>query len=153
MNQLNDAETGNVDTPEQFGATGGFPVVKKPVLPPPLPKQEPNMKTVNEYNSFNLANVTPPIPPKWKTSDTLFDDFCKFRRSCQCIFDDPMCHITSGKVKRSMLLIWAGPDGEDIYENFNLPVHQRYDVDFVLNKFKAFCEPVCNFRIACFQVQ
>ena len=89
MNQLNDAETGNVDTPEQFGATGGFPVVNEPVLPPPPPKQEPNVNIVNEYNSFNLANVTPPIPPKWKTSDTLLDDFHKFRRSCQHIFDGP----------------------------------------------------------------
>ena len=66
MNQLNDAETGNVDTPEQFGATGGFPVVNETVLPPPPPKQEPNVNIVNEYNSFNLANVMPPIPPKWK---------------------------------------------------------------------------------------
>ena len=32
MNQLNDAETGNVDTPGQAGATGGF---NEPVLPPP----------------------------------------------------------------------------------------------------------------------
>ena len=62
-----------------------------------------------------------------------------------------MCHITSGKVKTSMLLIWAGPDGEDIYENFNLPIHQKYDVDFVLNKFEAFCKPICNFRIAHFK--
>ena len=79
MNQLNDAETGNVDTPGQAGATGGF---NEPVLPPQI-KQEPNVNIVNEYNSFNLANVTPPVPPKWKTSDTLLDDFCKFRRSCQ----------------------------------------------------------------------
>ena len=114
-------------------------------------KHEPNVNIVNEYNSFNLANVTPPVPPKWKTSDTLLDDFRKFRRSCQCIFDGPMCHITSGKVKTSMLLIWAGPDGEDIYENFNLPIHQKHDVDFVLNKFKDFCEPICNFRIAHFK--
>ena len=149
MNQLNDAETGNADIPEQSGATGGFPVVNEPVLPPP--RQEPNMNIVNEYNSFNLANVTPPVPPKWKTSDTLLDDFCKFRRSCQHIFDGPMCHITSGKVKTSMLLIWEGLDREDIYDNFNLPVHQRYDVDFVLNKFEAYCEPICNFRIAHFK--
>ena len=150
MNQLNNTETGNADTPEQSGAgaTGGFP---EPVLPPPPLKQEPNMNIVNEYNSFNLANVTLPVPPKWKTSDTLLDDFHKFRRSCQYIFDGPMCHITSGKVKTSMLLIWTGPDGEDIYENFNLPVHQRYHVDFVLNKFKAYCEPICNFRIAHFK--
>ena len=62
MNQLNDAETGNVDTPGQFGATGGL--VDEAVLPPPPPKQEPNMNIVNDYNSFNLANIMPPIPPK-----------------------------------------------------------------------------------------
>ena len=153
MNQLNDAETGNADTPEQIGATGGIPAVNEPVLPPhPVVKHEPNVNIVNEYNSFNLANVTPPVPPKWKTSDTLLDDFRKFRRLCQCIFNGPMCHITSGKVKTSMLLIWAGPDGEDIYENFNLPIHQKHDVDFVLNKFEDFCEPICNFRIAHFKL-
>ena len=102
--------------------TGGFPVVNEPVLPPPPPtiKQETNVNIVNEYNSFNLANVMPPVPPKWKTSDTLLDDFRKFRRSCQCIFDGPMCHITSGKVKTSMLLIWAGPDSERTYVKISI---------------------------------
>ena len=40
------------------------------------------------------------------------------------IFDGPMAHITSGKVKTNMFLIWAGPDGQDIYDNFNLTVTQ-----------------------------
>ena len=26
----------------------------------------------------------------------------------------------------NMLLLWCGPDGEDIYEGFNLDVHQLY---------------------------
>ena len=107
MNQLNNAERGNVDTPEQTGATGqtgvtgGF-LESIPPPPPPL-KYEPNVNIVNEYNSFNLTNVTPPIAPKWKTSETLLDDFCKFKHSCQEIFDGPLCHINSGKVKTSML--------------------------------------------------
>ena len=62
-----------------------------------------------------------------------------------------MCHITSGKVKMSMLLIWAGPDGEDIYENFNLPPHLKHDVDHVFQQSKEFCEPICNFRMARFK--
>ena len=110
-----------------------------------------NVNIVNEYNLFNLANVTPPIAPKWKTSDTLLDDFHKFKWSCQRIFGGPMCHITSGKVKTSILLIWAGLDGEDIYENFNLPPHLRHDVDHVFQQFKEFCEPICNFRMARFK--
>ena len=62
-----------------------------------------------------------------------------------------MCHITSGKVKTSMLLIWASPDGEDIYDNFNLPPHLANDVDHVLQWFKEYCEPICNFRATCFK--
>ena len=149
MNQLNDAEAGNVGNivPEQgdVGAIGGEPL-SSPPPPPAAVRQDPaNVNIVNEYNSFNLANVTPPIAPKWKMSDTLLDDFHKFKHSCQHIFDGPMCHISSGKVKTSMLLIWAGPDGEDIYENFNLLPHQKHDVDYVLRRFKEFCEPICNF--------
>ena len=50
-----------------------------------------------------------------------------------------------------MLLIWAGPDGEDIYENFNLLPHQKHDVDYVLRRFEEFCEPICNFQMARFK--
>ena len=142
---MHDAEAGNI-VPEQgeIGAIGGEP------LPPPPPAGAPrqdlaNVNIINEYNSFNLTNMTPPIAPKWKTSETLLDDFCKFKQSCQRIFDGPICHITSGKVKTSMLLIWAGPDGEDIYKNFNLLPNQKYDIDYVLRRFEEFCEPICNF--------
>ena len=62
-----------------------------------------------------------------------------------------MCHITLGKVKTSMLLIWAGPDGEDINENFNLPPHLRHDVDHVFKQFEEFCKPICNFHMAQFK--
>ena len=62
-----------------------------------------------------------------------------------------MCHISSGKVKMSMLLIWAGQDGEDIYDNFNLQPHQANDVNYILQHFEEFCEPICNFRVARFK--
>ena len=153
MNQLNDAEAGNIVAEQgDVSAIGGEP------LPPPPPAGIPpvcpdpaNVNIVNEYNSFNLTNMTPPIAPKWKTSKTLLNDFHKCKWSCQRIFDGPMCHITSGKVKTSMLLIWAGPDGEDIYENFNLPPHLRHAVDHVFKWFEEFCEPICNFRMARFK--
>ena len=149
MNQLNDAEAGNVGNmvPEQgdVGAIGGEPLSPPPPPPAAVRQDSANVNIVNEYNSFNLTNVTPPIAPKWKVSDTLLDDFCKFKCSCQHIFDGPMCHISSGKVKTSMLLIWAGPDGADIYENLNHLPHQKHDVDYVLRRSKEFCEPICNF--------
>ena len=104
-------------------AVGGHPPQGAPPVYPVNPLLNPanpaNFQIVNEYNSFNLANITPPIAPKWKQPDNLLDEFRKFKCSCLRIFDGPMCHITSGKVKTSMLLIWAGPGGEDIYDNFN----------------------------------
>ena len=116
---------------EQGGAVGGqvspVPTVNPPINPIPV-----NVQIVNKYNSFNLTNITPPVTPKWKQPDNLLDEFHKFRYSCQRIFDGPMCHITSGKVKTSILLIWASPDGEDIYDTFNLPPHQANDVQHVL---------------------
>ena len=64
------------------------------------------------------------------------------------IFDGPMAHITNGKVKTNMFLIWAGPDGEDIYENLQLSSTQQYDIDAVLETFKRYCEPIYNSRVA-----
>ena len=128
----------------------GVPLVNA-VNPPLNPANPANFQIVNEYNSFNLTNITPPIAPKWKQPDSLLDEFRKFKCSCLRIFDGPMCHITSRKVKTSMLLIWAGPDGEDIYDNFNLQPHQANDVNYVLQHFEEFCEPICNFRAARFK--
>ena len=116
---------------DEQGAVGGQ--APSQVSVQPVKSANPvNVQIFNEYNSFNLANITPPIAPKWKHPDNLLDEFQKFRRSCQRIFEGPMCHISSGKVKTSMLLIWASPDGEDIYDNFNLPPHLANDVDHIL---------------------
>ena len=149
MNLVNEAETGNVLVTEEMGATGGqAPSPPHHVTSNPDPA---NIQIVNEYNSFNLQNITPPIAPKWKHSETLLDDFLIFKCSYQQIFDGPMCHIKSGKVKTSMFLIWAGPDGEDIYESFNLPPHEASDVDLVIQRFEEFCKPICKFRVARFK--
>ena len=59
-----------------------------------------------------------------------------------------MAHVPDGKIKTNMFLIWAGPDGEDIYDNFKLPPNHQYDVDYVLDKFEECCQPLCNFRAA-----
>ena len=56
-----------------------------------------------------------------------------------------MAHVTSGKVKTNMFLIWCGPDGEDIYDNFELTEDEIYDIDCVMEQFELYCEPICNF--------
>ena len=51
------------------------------------------------YASFNLQNINAPVPPKWKHNDHILQEYKKFCCSCQRIFDGPMAHVTSGKVK------------------------------------------------------
>ena len=46
-----------------------------PVIPPQYaPPAQPNPVIVNGYSSFNLANVTLPVPPKWKNNEHLLDE-------------------------------------------------------------------------------
>ena len=84
----------------------------------------PTRPIVDEYNYFNLQNIKAPVPPKWKDNDNILEDFRKFHHSCIHLFDGPMAHIASGKVKINMFLIWAGRDNEDIYENLQLSSSQ-----------------------------
>ena len=108
--------------------------------------QSPKVQFQHDY-SFNLTGIVPPQPPKWKQVDHLYEDFKKFKRSCTHVFDGPMAHV-SDKVKVNMLLLWCGPDGEDIYEGFNLDVHQQYDLELIWSLFDKHCEPICNFCAA-----
>ena len=88
-------------------------------------EKQANPRVIQQFQqdySFNLTGIVPPQPPKWKQVDHLYEDFKKFKRSCTHVFDGPMAHV-SEKVKVNMLLLWCGPDGEDIYEGFNLSVH------------------------------
>ena len=96
MNLLNEAETGNVLVTEERGATG-----RQAPSPPPHVTGNPdpgNVQIVNEYDSFNLQNITPPAAPKWKQSETQLEDFHKFKCSCQHIF---MVQCVISRVERS----------------------------------------------------
>ena len=46
-----------------------------------------------------------------------------------------MAHVTSGKVKTNMFLIWCGLDGEDIYDKFELEEDEMYDIDHIMKQF------------------
>ena len=100
------------------------------------------------YASFNLQNINAPVPPKWKNNDQLLEEYKKFHCSCQRIFNAPMAHVTSGKVKTNMFLIWCGPDREDIYDNCELEEDEMYYIDHIMEQFELYCEPICNFRAA-----
>ena len=52
-----------------------------------------------------------------------------------------------------MFHIWRGPNGEDIYDNFQLDDNEQYDIDYVMDQFEQYCEPICNFRAARYKFQ
>ena len=85
------------------------------------------------------------MPPKWKHNDHILEAYKKFCHSCQHIFDGPMAHVTSSKVKTNMFFICCGPDGEDIYDNFQFTDDEMYDIDYVMEQFELYCEPISNF--------
>ena len=89
MNQFQDGQQ-----IQEQGVVGGQPPQGTPVNPvgihppqgaplvnamnPPLNPANPvNFQIVNEYNSFNLANITPPMAPRWKQPDSLLDESFK----------------------------------------------------------------------------
>ena len=56
-----------------------------------------------------------------------------------------MGHITNGKVKTNMLLIWCGPDGEDMYGNFELEEREMYDIDLIMEHLSCTVSPSATF--------
>ena len=86
-----------------------------------------------------------PIAPKWKTSETLLDDFCKFKQSCQRIFDG-ILHL----VRSRPACYLSGQDqmGRIFMKISTSCLTQKYDIDYVFRKFKEFCKPICNFCMA-----
>ena len=64
-----------------------------------------------------------------------------------------MAHVTSGKAKTNMFLIWCGPDGEDVCDNFELEEHEMYNINHIIDQFEPYCEPICNFRAARYKFQ
>ena len=120
---------------------GQFDNAEEPRNTPPMihPVQQ-----LQDY-SFNLVGIVPQ-PPKWKQVDHLYEDFKKSKQSCTRVFEGLMAHVTE-KVKINMLLLWCSPDGEDIYESFNLDTHQQYDLELIWSLFDKNCEPICNFGL------
>ena len=64
-----------------------------------------------------------------------------------------MAHVTNEKVKTNMFLIWCGPNGEDIYDNFELEEYEMYDIYLIMEQFELYCEPICNFHAARYKFQ
>ena len=120
-------------------------IISEITLEVTVPKPMTGMILIAWYmHLLTFKNITAPVPHKWKNNDNIPEEYKKFHHSCQRIFDGPMAHVTNGKVKTNMFLIWCRPDREDIYDNSELEEHEMYDIDHIMEQFELYCEPSCN---------
>ena len=109
---------------------------------------------MNEYNSFNLANVTPPVALKWKNNEFILDEYHKFQLFLQDdIWQTHGSHYQWESQDQYVLDLGRSRSRtyHDIYNNFNLTTAQHHDIDYVMQWFEEFCAPICNFWAARFR--
>ena len=110
------------------------------------------------YSSDTVFSVTMagklvgvPIPTlDWKSSN-LPEEFRKFKRSVEFIFNGPL-KDESEDVKVQYLLMWVGPDGADIRDGWQLSSADSVKLDIHWSKFDAYVKPKSTFRVARFQL-
>ena len=93
-----------------------------------------------------------PIPSiNWKSS-SLHEEYRKFKRHCECIFNG-LLKDEDEVVKIQYLLLWSGPDGADICDGWQLSDADKVKLDVHWSKFDSHVQPKSSFRVARFQLR
>jgi len=124
----------------------------------PDPSVQSVVPDVSLHLSSDIITVTMsgkligvPIPTiDWKSSN-LPEDFRKFKRSVEFIFNG-LLKDEPEDVKVQYLLMWVGPDGADIRDGWNLTSAEQNKLDIHWTKFDAYVKPKSTFRVARFQL-
>ena len=93
-----------------------------------------------------MAKFKPP-EISWTAQD-LHQDWRRFRRQAECIFDGPL-HEKEEHVKVSYLKLWVGDKGLDVFEGFTFAKPEdAAKLKVVLKKFEEYCVPRKNHIMA-----
>ena len=93
-----------------------------------------------------------PIPSiNWKSS-SLREEYRKFKRQCECIFNGPL-KDEDEVVKIQYLLLWSGADGADMCDGWQLSDADKMKLDVHWSKFDSHVQPKSSFRVARFQLR
>lgn len=100
----------------------------------------------------DLSGVKPPSFD-WETDDLPLT-FKKFRRYCELILSTPSFSKRSGHEIVSYILLWMGPRGVEIYDNWkHLTEAKKQQPKEVWESFATYFEPKSNYRLARFQLR
>ncbi len=93
-----------------------------------------------------------PIPSMNWQDGNLSEAFRKFKQLCEFIFDGPLSE-KDDKIKVRYLLLWAGQEGRDIRQSWDLSTEDQDKLDVHWTRFEAFVKPKSNFRVSRFQLR
>ena len=93
-----------------------------------------------------MAKFKPP-EISWTAQD-LHQEWRRFNRQAQCIFEGPL-HEKEESVKVSYLKLWVGDQGHDVFEGFTFAKPEdAVKLNVVLKKFEEYCAPRKNHIMA-----
>lgn len=93
-----------------------------------------------------MAKFKPP-EISWTAQD-LHQEWHRFNRQTQCIFEGPL-HEKEESVKVSYLKLWVGDKGLDVFEGFTFAKPEdAAKLNVVLKKFEQYCAPRKNHIMA-----
>ena len=98
----------------------------------------------------NLSGV--PIPSVNWRSENLPEEFRKFKRSCEFIFNGPL-KTENEEVKVQYLMMWAGPDAGDIRDGWDLTDAQSKSLEAHWTRFQSYISPKSSFRVYRFKLR
>ena len=98
-----------------------------------------------------MAKFKPP-EISWTAQD-LHQEWRRFSRQAQCIFEGPL-HEKEESVQVSYLKLWVGDKGLDVFEGFTFAKPEdAAKVKIVLKKFEEYCAPRKKPHHGCFEIK
>ena len=112
-------------------------------------QQQPQLQCTDVAN--DLAGVKPPSFD-WDSSN-LAQTFKAFKRYCEIVLTTPMYANRTNKEVVNYILLWMGPKGVEIFDNWKITEEEKDNPTTVWASFSNYFEPKSNYRLARFQLR
>ena len=103
------------------------------------------------YVANDLAGVKPPSFD-WDSSN-LAQTFKAFKRYCEIVLATPMYGNRTNKEVVNCILLWMGPKGVEIFDNWKITEEEKGNPTTVWASFSNYFEPKSNYRLVRFQLR
>ena len=103
------------------------------------------------YVANDLAGVKPPSFD-WDSSN-LAQTFKAFKRYCEIVLATPMYANRTNKEVVNYILLWMGPKGVEIFDNWKITEEEKDNPTTEWASFSNYFEPKSNYRLARFQLR